>query len=254
MERISKASLRVKLAILASGGGTTAEAIIRSGVVDVALVICNNKDAGVVEKAQKWGVPVEIMPRAHYKVFTNTGEEDVDASRFNYGLALLDKFSRYDVSHVSQNGWMVRTPKNVVKKYDGRIFNQHPGPLDTGYPDFGGQGMYGLRVHAAVLNFVRATGRVIKTEATIHLVNEDYDKGGLVLTREVEILDGDTPEILAARVLPIEHALQIEFWKNLQKTGGEIIPFQRPSRLILPGEYAILEEAKRNAIAVYPKG
>lgn len=245
---------RIKLAILASGGGTTAEAIIKSQVVDVVLVICNNAGAGVVEKAQKLGVPVEIMPRAHYKVFKATREEDVEASRLNYGQGLLEKFFRYQVSHISQNGWMVLTPENVVEVFTGKIVNQHPGPLDPGHPDFGGTGMYGLRVHAAVLNFAGAIGRSFKTESTIHLVNKEYDKGSLVLTKEVEILDGDTPESLAARVLPAEHALQIEFWRNLQKTGGAITISQRPSRLILPKEFSILEEAKRKAIADYPKG
>lgn len=245
---------RIKLAILASGGGTTAEAIIKSGVVDVALVVCNNAGAGVVEKAKRWGVPVEIMSRAHYKVFGATGEEDAEASRFNYGQGLLEKFFRYKVSHVSQNGWMVLTPENVVLEYFGKIVNQHPGPLDPGHPDFGGTGMYGLRVHAAVLNFARAINRPFKTECTIHLVNEEYDKGGLVLTKEVEILEGDTPEKLATRVLPVEHVLQIEFWKNLQKTGGVITTLNRTDRLILPEEYAILEEAKKKAIADYPKG
>lgn len=245
---------RVKLAILASGSGTTAEAIIKSNAAEVVLVICNNAEAGVVEKAKRLEVPVEVMPRAPYKVFKSSGEEDVRASRLRYGEALLEKFSQYGTNYISQNGWMVLTPENVVREYQGRIVNQHPGPLDPGYPDFGGQGMYGLRVHAAVLNFVKAINRPFKTEATIHQVNEVYDKGDLVATREVGILDGDTAEKLAARVLPMEHQLQIVFWKDLQAKGGEIPACRRTQRLILPEEYNILERAKKLAIEQYPKG
>ncbi|MBI4038104.1 phosphoribosylglycinamide formyltransferase [Candidatus Daviesbacteria bacterium] len=241
---------RISLAILASGGGTTAEAIIKSRVVDVVLVICNNADAGVVEKAKRLDVPVEIMPRAPFKVFKN-GEEDVMASRLKYGEALLDKLSRYNVTHISQNGWMILTPPNVVKEFTGRIVNQHPGPLDPGYPDFGGQGMYGLRVHAAVLNFVRGVKRPFSTAATIHQVNEIYDKGDLVATSKVKIMGEDSPEELAARVLPVEHRLQIDFWKD---AALGIVTCNRTSRLILPEEYSILERAKKLAIEQYPKG
>lgn len=243
---------KFKLAILASGGGTTAEAIIKSGVVEVVLVITNNKDALVLEKAKRLGIPTKVLPRAPYKVFKD-GEEDIEASKLNYGEAILEKLSEFNVTHISQNGWMVLTPKNVIESYAGRIVNQHPGPLDPGYPDFGGEGMYGLRVHAAVLNFTRSINRPFKyTEATIHQVNEEYDKGPLLLTRQVEIKQGEGAETLAERILPVEHQLQIEFWEKVQNGGVE--PFQRDSRLILSTEVEILEKAKTDAIEKYPHG
>ena len=239
---------KIRLAILASGSGTTTEAIIKSKKVDVALVVTNNKDAAVVEKAQKLMVEVEIVPRAPYKVVKD-GVEDMEASRLSYGQVLLDKFAQYQVNWVSQNGWMVLTPENVVEQFEGRIVNQHPGPLDPGYPDFGGVGMYRIRVHAAVLNFARRIKRPFQTEATIHQVNEKYDQGELLMTHQVEILDNDSPETLQKRVLPVEHQLQIDFWQKVQ--NGGVTSFKRTQRLILPGEEKILEEAKKLAIEQY---
>ncbi len=241
----------IRLAILASGGGTTAEAIIKSGVVDVVLVVSNNSQVGVKERAERLEIPFKHMPRAPFAV---NGKIDAEESKIKYGQVLLDLFDEFGVTHVSQNGWMIKTPKNVIDHFGLRIVNQHPGPLDPPKnPDFGGQGMYGERVHAAVLNFKDAI--TIKrpfefTEATIHIATEEFDEGLLLMTRQVPILKGDDAETLAMRMLPVEHAIQIEFWKRMQE--GRVEPFRRDTRLILPGEFKILEEAKRKAIADSP--
>lgn len=241
---------KLNLAILASGSGSTAEAIIKSGVVNVVLVISNNSKVGVVEKAQRLKVPVVHLPRGPYKVFKD-GVEDEEASKLKYGQALIEKFEQFSVTHISQNGWMIKTPINVIKKFEGRIFNQHPGPLDPGYIDFGGDGMYGERVHDTVLRFSRAIDRPFKTEATIHRVEEKYDEGPLMMTEMMNILDGDTPQSLAERLLPIEHQLQIKFWKKMQEGGvGE---FSRETRLILPQEVEILKRIKQEVIAQHSK-
>jgi len=86
----------------------------------------------------------------------------------------------------------------VVQRYRGRIVNVHPALL----PDFGGQGMYGIRVHQAVLEAGRA-----ESGATVHLVDEEYDRGAVLAQDRVPVLAGDTPERLAARVLAVEHRL-----------------------------------------------
>lgn len=244
---------KIKLAILASGSGTTAEAIIKSGVVDVVLIISNNSQVGIKEKAEKLGIPFEHMPRTPYKVMRD-GTEDKKASSLKYGEALLKKFEQYDVTHVSQNGWMIKTPKNVIDHFGLKIINQHPGPLDPPkHPDFGGQGMYGERVHAAVLNFAASVNRPFEfSEATIHVVTAEFDDGPLLMTRAVPIVKGETAETLSMRMLPVEHALQIEFWKKMGENGVE--SFERPERLILPEEVGILEKAKAMAIAEYPHG
>lgn len=132
------------------------------------------------------------------------------------------------------------------------MVNQHPGPLDSGRPDFGGQGMYGLRVHAARLYFVQMVNRDYWTEATAQRVASEYDKGAVLLAERVPILKNDTPETLQQRVLPVEHQVQIRTLKAFSE--GNIPLFVREQPLIFPGEEKILEEAKKLAIEKYPKG
>lgn len=237
----------IRLAILASGSGTTAEAIVRSKVVNVVLILSNNSMVGVKDRALDLNIPFEHKPRAPHRVFKSSGNEDEEASSLNYGDALLLTFKNYGVTHISQNGWMVPTPKNVIQTYDGRIFNQHPGPLDPGHPDFGGKGMFGERVHESVLRFSRETGHLSTTEATIHRVIEEYDKGELMMTESIPILKNDTAESLAERLLPVEHSLQIRFWEHMVR--GPFLGFHRSQRLILDEDIETLEKIKKEVIA-----
>ncbi len=215
-----------KLAILASGKGSTAEVLF-----DLALlVITNNPNAGVIEKAKNAGLPVEIVLREG-KSLEQFGEE------------LLRVLKKYQINFISQNGWETLTPATVVKEFEGRITNNHPAPLDPGYPDFGGKGMKGLVVHQAVLNFAKKVNRPFKTEIDIHLITEEFDKGELVAKREVEVEPGDTPEILQARLKEVEKVLLKEFWQKVKETG-KIETIKRPERVILEGEEELLIEAK----------
>lgn len=220
----------MKLAILASGTGSTAEAIFDKA----SLVITNNPHAGIIERAKKFGLPVEIAER-NGKSLEEFGEE------------LLQVLKKYDIEFISQNGWELLTPVSVVKAFEGRITNNHPAPLDPGFPDFGGKGMKGLAVHQAVLNFAHSVKRPFKSEIDIHLVTEEFDKGELVAIHEVEIKDGDTAESLQMRLKEVEKQLIKDFWDEVEETG-EIEVIHRKDRVVLSEEVAILEKAKASAV------
>lgn len=220
----------MRLAILASGKGSTAEAIFDKA----SLVITNNPQAGIIEKAKLAGLAVEVVERE-------------GKSLEEFGKELLQVLKKHQIEFISQNGWELLTPGNVIKEYEGKITNNHPAPLDPGYADFGGKGMKGLVVHQAVLNFKKTVDRPFNTEIDIHLITEEFDKGELVAIREVEIMPGDTPETLQARLKEVEKNLIRDFWDEVDKTG-KIETFKRERRVILPSEVEILQKAKQEAI------
>jgi phosphoribosylglycinamide formyltransferase-1 len=147
---------------------------------------------------------------------------------------------------------MVLTPANVIDRYKGMMVNQHPGPLDTGRDDFGGPGMYGLRVHAARICFVSKTGHDYWSESTAQLVGEEFDTGKVIRTGRVPIFEGDTAEMLAERMLPVEHQVQLQALEDFFHNRVSII--HRPEPLVSPEEVSVLEECKKTAILMYPKG
>lgn len=220
----------MKLAIFASGTGSTAEVLFKYA----SVVLTNVPNAGVIKKAKIAGIPVEVV------------EKD-GMNLDQYGEKILDVLSKYSFDFISQNGWEMITPRNVCEEFAGKITNNHPAPLDPGYPDFGGKGMKGQVVHQAVLNFSKKMDREFKSEICIHLVNEELDKGGLLAFEPVEILDGDTAESLQERVKEVEKVLIAEFWEGIEK-AGDLVPLQRNERVIKEEEFGILEEAKREAI------
>jgi phosphoribosylglycinamide formyltransferase-1 len=225
----------MKLAIFASGAGSTAEVLFEYAEV----VITNNPDSGVAEKAKSGGIPVEIIDNA--------------SSLEEFGEKILQFLNKYNFDFISLNGWDRIVPGNVCQKYEGKITNNHPAPLDPGYPDFGGKGMKGLTVHQAVLNFNKSVDRSFNTEICIHLVNEELDKGSLLAYEPVEILENDTPQSLQVRVKEVERSLIKEFWSEVEKTG-QLVPIERSERLVRPEEFGMLEEAKLKAIAEFQKG
>lgn len=225
----------MKLAILASGNGSTAEVIF-----DLAsLIIVSDPNAGVLQRLEKYeqssSLPHVILDRNNFK------------TREEFGQALLKVLEEHQIDFISQNGWTVYTPENVVDAFRGRIVNAHPGPLDPGYPDFGGPKMNDLVVHQAVINFTNKVNRLCNTEIDLHLVTEEFDKGELVAIKEVEVNKTDTAEELQQRVKEAEKELLVEFWSKVEKTG-EIETIQREERVIKPGEEQLLEEAKEEAI------
>ncbi|RMF57638.1 MAG: phosphoribosylglycinamide formyltransferase, partial [Bacteroidetes bacterium] len=177
--------------VFASGGGSNFEAIagaIERGELplDLALCLSNRPDAGVLERAARHGVPTAVLSPSDH--------DDPDA----YVQALRDVLAAHGVNFIALAGYMRLVPAPVVQAFRHRILNIHPALL----PAFGGKGMYGRRVHEAVLAYgVRWTG------ATVHLVDEQYDTGPIVLQEPVPVRQDDTPETLAARVLQVEHRL-----------------------------------------------
>ena len=111
---------------------------------------------------------------------------------------LLETCLKAEIDLICLAGFMKMLPQNIVKQYEYRILNIHPGLL----PEFGGKGFYGTRVHEAVIN----TGKR-ESGATVHFVDEIYDHGPIILQKKIDVMETDTPESLAARVLKLEHEL-----------------------------------------------
>jgi len=181
----------LRLAVLASGGGSNLQAIIDAaerGEIDarVVLVISNNSKAGALERARRHGIQA-----LHLSVSQFCAQKDFDAR-------LLEVLADHRIDLVLLAGYMKLLSPSVVKAYRGRILNIHPALL----PSFGGQGMYGLRVHQAVVESGAKFSGV-----TVHLVDEQYDHGPIVAQRVVPVLDDDTPQTLAQRVLVEEHKI-----------------------------------------------
>lgn len=172
------------LAIFASGEGTNAENLIRyfsrRATARVALVVTNRRQAGVVARAERLGVPVEWVP----------AKEWADSAR------VMDLLRRYDVDAIVLAGYLLLLPEYLVEAYSGRIVNIHPALL----PLHAGKGMYGMRVHQDV---VRCGER--ETGITIHLVDAHYDHGRTLFQAKCPVAAGDTPEAVAARVHELEY-------------------------------------------------
>lgn len=184
----------MRLAVFASGSGSNFEALARAAEAGalpatVALCLSNRPEAGVFERARRFGVPTETLDPSDF------------AEGAAYATALLDTLRRYGVTFIALAGYLRKIPPEVVQAFAGRIVNVHPALL----PAFGGRGMYGRRVHEAALAYgVRWSG------ATVHLVDDGYDTGPIVLQEPVPVHPDDTPETLAARVLEVEHRLYPE--------------------------------------------
>lgn len=241
-----------RLGILISGGGTTMAEIIKAcqseeiPKTNVACVISSKSDAGGIEKARKLSIPdkdIIVINPSDYK--DEQGKINQDA----FGEAIIKELKERDVSIVTQNGWMPKTPENVINTFHDAIFNQHPGPV----PEFGGKDMYGRRVHAAVLYFNRETNKEYPhTEVIGQKVDKEFDQGVVIKSARVEILKNDTVEDLQQRALPIEHRVQIEMLKDI--VTGNVHKVKRTEIIVLPEQKSILEQAKHVAVLLYPKG
>ena len=177
------------VAVFASGGGTNLQALLDheavSGTYHVALVVSDRERAGALERARSVG-------REAYVIETS------GRSRSDVGRETLERLAGVEIQVVLLAGYLKMIPPAVVAAYERRILNIHPALL----PAFGGKGMYGTRVHEAVL----ASG-VEVTGVTVHYVDEDYDTGSIVAQWSVPVRAGDDVVSLAARVLEVEHEL-----------------------------------------------
>jgi phosphoribosylglycinamide formyltransferase 1 len=176
-----------RLAVLASGRGSNLQAIVdhfdnlaRERVAKVVLVASNRADSPALIRAATASIDI-----AHF----NAADD---------GTELLDLLKKHRIDLVVLAGYLKRIPSKVIREYSGRMINIHPALL----PAFGGEGMYGARVHEAVI----ASGAK-ESGVTVHLVDDEYDRGPIVAQWRVPVEPSDTPDKLAARVLNVEHVV-----------------------------------------------
>lgn len=181
---------KIKLAVFASGGGTNCENIIRyfkdSDKVKVALVVANKVGIPALEKAERFGVPTRVLPKA------DLNRKDI----------LLPLMKEYSIDFIVLAGFLLVIPDFLINEYDHRIINLHPALL----PKFGGIGMYGHHVHEAV----KAAGET-ETGMTVHWVTPKVDGGAIIARFRTPITPDDTPDDIAAK----EHILEMEHFPHL---------------------------------------
>ena len=182
----------VRVAVLASGDGTNLQVLLDTLGPDapahVVRVVTNRADAGALERARQAGIPTTVL------------RDSADATELQAALA--------DADLVVLAGYLRLVPRDVVTRFRHRLINIHPALL----PAFGGPGMYGRRVHEAVL----ASGATV-SGATVHYVDEQYDRGPIIAQRRVPVRPDDTPDTLAERVLAAEHELLPEVVTDLAR-------------------------------------
>ena len=173
-----------RLAILASGSGTNAQKLVehfgQHASAEVVLIGCDNPQAGVLQRAWDLGVPAYLFNNAQLR-----------------SGAVLRELQSLQVDLVILAGFLRLVPLEMVAAYRDRIINIHPSLL----PEFGGKGMYGDRVHQAVL-----AAKKVESGITIHYVNERFDEGAQIAQYRCTVLPEDTVETLAARIHVLEHA------------------------------------------------
>ncbi len=174
------------IVVCVSGGGTNLQAIIdriSDGSISdtkIAGVISNNRDAYALKRAEEAGIKGICISPKDYE------------SREKFNEALLEGVDKFNPDLIVLAGFLVNIPEQMVVKYRNKIINIHPSLI----PSFCGKGYYGLKVHEKALERgVKVTG------ATVHFVDEGTDTGPIILQKAVEVMDGDTPEILQKRVM-----------------------------------------------------
>ena len=182
---------KTRLAVFCSGSGSNFKSIyqaIAEKTLNAEIVLClsNRSQCGAMEFARQQGIATLHITEKQFGTFDE------------FAAAMVKQLKDAQIDIVLLAGYMRKVPDAVVKAFPDRMLNIHPALL----PKFGGEGMYGLYVHTAVLEAGES-----ESGATVHFVNEEYDKGKILLQRTVPVLPGDTPETLAARVLECEHQL-----------------------------------------------
>ena len=179
------------IAVFASGGGSNFKSIhhfVQSGEIPgcIVLTVSNNPDSGAIIYAKKNQISTLVINKGLYP--NPVGQRELLIQ------ALVDN----NVDLICLAGYMKLLPKSIVQQYKNRILNVHPALL----PQFGGKGFYGIKVHQAVI----ASGAK-ESGVTVHFVDEEYDHGQIIAQEKIEVLNEDTPETLAERILKVEHEL-----------------------------------------------
>jgi phosphoribosylglycinamide formyltransferase 1 len=181
--------MSARIAVFASGSGTNLQALIdhfaTNDAAQIRLVVADRAEAGALERARQASIPTHVIQVQGRPVAAVTADT-------------IDALEAEDIDVVALGGYLRLLPPDVVRRFAYRVLNIHPALL----PAFGGKGMFGDRVHRAVLESgCRITG------ATVHFVNERYDEGRILAQWPVPVLEADTPESLGRRVLRVEHEL-----------------------------------------------
>jgi phosphoribosylglycinamide formyltransferase-1 len=173
-----------RIAVFASGSGSNAQRIAEyfagSGVAELSAIYCNNPDAYVLERARLLSIPTLVFNR----------------DTFYKGTSVLDDLRSREIDWIILAGFLWLIPDYMLKSFPQRIINIHPALL----PSYGGKGMYGIKVHEAVI----ASGDK-QSGITIHHVNELYDEGDIIFQATCQISSSDTPEMLAAKIHELEY-------------------------------------------------
>ena len=182
---------KTRIAVFCSGSGSNFKALFKSSrnkqlPAEIVLCLSNRARCGAMEFAEQNGIATLHITEKQFSSF----DEFADA--------MVERLKEHHIDIILLAGYMRKVPDAVVAAFPERMLNIHPALL----PKFGGEGMYGIHVHSAVLGAGETT-----SGATVHFVNEEYDKGEILLQRTVPVLLDDTPVTLAARVLECEHAL-----------------------------------------------
>ena len=173
-----------RIAIFASGSGSNAQRIAEyfdgTGILEISAMYCNNPDAFVLKRAKSLSIPSVVFNR----------------DTFYNSKAILEDLKSREINWIVLAGFLWLIPDYILKAFPQRIINIHPALL----PSYGGKGMYGMKVHQAVI----ASGDA-ESGITIHYVNEHYDKGDIIFQAKCAISKGDTAEILASKIHELEY-------------------------------------------------
>ncbi len=187
-----------RIVIFASGSGTNAENIMRhfkdSELARVSWVLCNKKDAGVLQRAASLGVPTRVFDR-----------QELVTRDF------MD-FVRKEADLVVLAGFLLKVPEELTRAFPKAMINIHPALL----PRYGGKGMYGMNVHRAVV-----ANREKESGITIHYVNENYDEGAIIFQKSVSLDEADRPEDVAAKIHVLEQENFPQVIEDLLKSWNE---------------------------------
>jgi phosphoribosylglycinamide formyltransferase-1 len=171
------------IVIFASGSGSNAENIIKhfkeNQLARVVAVFSNKATAGVLEKAQNYGIPAVIF----------TKEEWTEGN-------VLKRLQSFNPNLIVLAGFLLKFPSDIIEAYPGKIVNIHPALL----PKYGGKGMYGMNVHRAILE-----NKETETGITIHYIDEHYDEGDIIFQQSVKLDGGETCEEISNKVQQLEH-------------------------------------------------
>ncbi|MGD1889881.1 MAG: phosphoribosylglycinamide formyltransferase [Cyclobacteriaceae bacterium] len=187
------------LAVFASGNGTNAEKIFEQfqehPSVRVSLLLTNNPAAGVIRRAARFRVPVEVFDKS---ILAKTDD-------------VVKTLKAHQIDWIALAGFMLMVPQNLIDAFPNRIVNIHPALL----PAYGGKGMYGMHVHRAVVEAGESSSGI-----TIHYVNERYDEGAIIFQASCPVSSDDTAETLAEKIHQLEHQYYPQIIEELMTGDG----------------------------------